>query len=86
MWDYPLDIVLLPTQKADRFAKVSLAKAGHGEFPSLCPQVAGNLCGEKWKQPHSAHVLWSTPMAQKAGLTEQGEACRLRRLELESKV
>ncbi|KAG5215445.1 hypothetical protein JEQ12_001021 [Ovis aries] len=77
MWEYPLDIVLFPTQKPDGFAKVSPAKAGHCEFPSLCPQVPGNLCGEKWKQPHSALILWSTRMAQKAGLTEQGEACRI---------
>lgn len=86
MWEYPLDIVLFPTQKPDGFAKVSPAKAGHCEFPSLCPQVPGNLCGEKWKQPHSALILWSTRMAQKAGLTEQGEACRVRCLELEGKV
>lgn len=46
MWDYPLDLVLLPSQKPDTFVKVSLAQAGHGDFPSLCPQVPGNLWGE----------------------------------------
>lgn len=43
MWGYPLAIVLLPTQNPDGFAKVSLARSGHGEYPSLCTQVSGSL-------------------------------------------
>lgn len=73
MWDYPLDLVLLPSQKPDRFVKVSLAKAGHGDFPSLCPQVPGNLWGEmKAATLRPSVLLWSTPMAQKAGLRVRG--------------
>ena len=82
-------IALLPTQNPDSFAKVSLARSGHGEFLSLCTQVSGSLLRrEKWKQPPSTPVLRSTPVAwgQPASLTEQGEACRLRRLEPEGKA
>lgn len=79
-----MDIVLLPSQKPDRFVKVSLAKAGHGNFPSLCPQVPGNLWGEM-----KAATLCPSPGAlpwPRKLVSEEGEAFRLRRLELEGKV
>lgn len=53
-----------------------MARAGHGEFPSLCTQVSGNLCGEKGEQPPSTLLLRSIPLVQGqwAPLTKHGEA------------